>query len=519
MARKPFDPQLALGGEGPQPPKSNPAAPLSVWQVTMMVKEALDRCLPPTLHVVGQMSNVKAHTSGHLYFTLKDERSELPCVMWRSDAGRLKFRPADGLDVIATGEVGVFERSGRYQLHVRALEPRGVGALELAFRQLCAKLQAEGLFAAERKKPLPRYPFRIGVITSPTGAAIQDILNTLQRRFPAACVYVHPVSVQGPGAASAIAAAIETMNRRSAELGGIEVLIVGRGGGSAEDLWAFNEEVVARAIAASAIPIVSAVGHETDFSVADLVADVRAATPTAAAELVVPDWREVADELTYRADALTRLVRHRCALATAAVEVIRRRPLFDPLALVSKRRAEVAQFEQRLFARLLQRVQRLERRVAECWEVLQRLHPQRFLAEQERRVAQAEMILSRSADERLRHAEHAVFRLHERLLALAPHSRAESARLRLEHVEQRVHRAVRQAQRQGAERVATLAHRLEAMSHKATLARGFTITRDRKGRVIRSPAELREGTRIVTEFAEGSVESKVVDASQGELFD
>jgi exodeoxyribonuclease VII large subunit len=521
MSRKPFDPNLALGGQPPPPPRTSADAPLTVWQVTELVRTALEKTFPPTVHVAGQLSNVKAHGSGHVYFTLKDARSELAGVMWRSDAVRLKFKPADGLDVIAAGEISVFERTGRYQLYARSLEPRGLGALELAFRQLCAKLQAEGLFEPARKKRLPRYPRQIAIVTSPTGAALQDMLNTLQRRFPAAVVHLCPAPVQGPGSAEAIAHAIQTVNRRSAELGGIDVLIVGRGGGSIEDLWAFNEEVVARAIAASAIPTISAVGHETDVTIADFVADVRAATPTAAAELAVPDARELLDEIAHRATALTRLVRHRCELAAGRLRATSRRAAFvDGAALFRARTLQVDRCRDRMLRSVVERIHKLQRRVSDRAVVLQRLHPQSFFAAQERRVADAELSLRRVFGQRLGAGERALARAWARLARLTPEQRVANHQVRLAAVLRRLCTAASNRTQRAGGSVDSAFRRLQALSYKSTLLRGFTITRTKRGRhVVLRPQDVRNGDRIITEFAEGAVESRVTDERQGELFD
>jgi len=263
---------------------------LTVAQVTQYIKNlfAADSQLNK-LRVSGEISNFKAHSSGHMYFTLKDAAASIRCVMFKSANGRLAFRPADGMKVVLSGRLSIYERDGLYQLYVESMAPEGVGSLFAAFEEMKKRLAAEGLFAPEVKKPLPRFPERIGLVTSPTGAAIRDILATLSRRFPQAEVLVVPVLVQGTEAAAQIAGAINFFNG----IPDVDVLIIGRGGGSIEELWAFNEEVVARAIYRSRIPIVSAVGHETDFTIADFVADVRAATPTAAAEIIVPDQREL----------------------------------------------------------------------------------------------------------------------------------------------------------------------------------------------------------------------------------
>jgi exodeoxyribonuclease VII large subunit len=240
------------------------------------------------LWVEGEVSNYRPAQSGHLYFTLKDAKAQVRCVCFRTQAMRLKFRPEDGLKLIVRGSISVYEPRGEYQIYVEHIEPSGVGALQLAFEQLKKRLEAEGLFDKARKKPLPMLPSRIGVVTSPRGAAVRDIIRILRRRFPNLHLIVYPVRVQGEGAAEEIAAALKYFNRKQM----VDVILLARGGGSIEDLWAFNEESVARAIAACTIPIVSGVGHETDFTIADFVADVRASTPSAAAEIVVQSRQE-----------------------------------------------------------------------------------------------------------------------------------------------------------------------------------------------------------------------------------
>ena len=292
----------------PSPDPRTAPQPLSVSQITAAVKEHLESAFSD-VWVVGELSRVVRAASGHVYLTLKDKDAVLNAVIWRGVASALRFEPAEGLEIVARGHIDVYPPRGAYQLIVTWAEPRGLGALQLAFRQLLERLDAEGLFRDELKKPLPAYPRRIGVVTSPTGAAIRDIVNVLSRRFPAVELYLKPSRVQGAEAAAEIARAIDLLNEGRPDL---DVLIVGRGGGSLEDLWPFNEEVVARAIHRSRIPIVSAVGHEIDFSISDFVADVRAATPTEAAELVVPDRAELRRMLAQRrkrmALALERLV-------------------------------------------------------------------------------------------------------------------------------------------------------------------------------------------------------------------
>lgn len=266
------------------------SATLTVSQVNFFIKSLLesDGRLNDIL-VTGEISNFTDHyRSGHLYFSLKDEKSVLKAVMFAGSARQLKFRPADGMKVIVRGRISVYEPSGQYQLYAEEMQPDGLGALSIAYEQLKSRLEQEGLFDPERKRPLPGYPRRIGVITSPTGAAVRDILQIAARRWPMAEIIFSPALVQGEGAPAQLIAALRAMNLQNA----CDVIILGRGGGSLEDLWAFNDEGLARAVAASGIPVVSAVGHETDFTICDFVADLRAPTPSAAAELVTPDIRE-----------------------------------------------------------------------------------------------------------------------------------------------------------------------------------------------------------------------------------
>lgn len=260
----------------------------SVTELTREIKYLLQSAFP-LVWVQGEISNFTHHSSGHMYFSVKDEGAQISCVIWRSRNSNLFFTPRDGMKVTLNARVTVFEKRGSYQLDVYQLLPAGAGELQLAFEQLKQRLRDEGLFSEEHKQPIPLYPERVGIVTSPTGAAIQDMISILHRRFPAIEIILHPVRVQGEGAALEIARAIEAFN----EYGEVDVLIVGRGGGSLEDLWAFNEERVARAVFNCRIPVVSAVGHEVDFTICDFTADLRAPTPSAAAELVVRDRQEL----------------------------------------------------------------------------------------------------------------------------------------------------------------------------------------------------------------------------------
>ncbi|MCX6834814.1 MAG: exodeoxyribonuclease VII large subunit [candidate division Zixibacteria bacterium] len=309
----------------------------TVTAITRMIKTSLEEQFQ-AIWVEGEISNYHLHSSGHRYITLKDETAVLKVVMWRSAGMSLKFEPKDGQKVIAFGDVTVYEKGGQYQLQCRKLIPSGIGELELAFRQLHAKLFAEGLFDESRKVPLPKYPQKIGVVTSPTGAAVRDIIQIARRRNPSVQLVIYPVAVQGDGAEHEIAAGIAYFNTRE----DIEVIITGRGGGSLEDLWPFNTEVTVRAIAESRVPIVSAVGHEVDLTLSDLAADLRAPTPSAAAELTVWSLREFLDEV----DAL---VRTQASTLESLVEYARQqlrsvlgRPVFRrPEDIVNQRRQEL----------------------------------------------------------------------------------------------------------------------------------------------------------------------------------
>lgn len=398
-----------------EPPEEQPI--LSVAELTARIKDALEIGFP-LVCVAGEIGDLARPHSGHLYFTLKDAQAQIPAVMWRTGANRLRFDLHDGLEVVCRGHLEVYAPRGRYQLILDAIEPLGIGALELAFRQLHERLAKQGLFDAARKRPLPRFPRRIAVVTSPTGAALRDFLEVLRRRWNGVDVLVVPVRVQGDGAGDEIAAAIAGVNRLACP---IDCLVVTRGGGSLEDLWAFNEEAVVRAIVASRIPVVSGVGHEIDVTLADLAADVRALTPSEAAERVVPSAEELAQGLL--------------------------------------------QYRQRLAAAVRSRIEYGRHR----WTSL---------------------------------SEHRAFR---RPLAVV-HDLAR----RLDELESRSARGIRERLLRSQSQVATLAARLDSLSPLAVLGRGYSLTRRlADGRIIRNAAELSPGDEIATRFAHGEVISRV----------
>jgi exodeoxyribonuclease VII large subunit len=336
---------------------------LSVGELTRAVKLLVEDGFP-TVWVTGEVSNLSLPSSGHIYLTLKDAEAQLSAVVWRSTALRQRIELREGLEVIARGNLSVYAKRGQYQMVVDEIYPKGLGALDLALRKLKERLLALGYFAPERKKPLPRFPQRVALVTSPSGAAVRDMLEILGRRWPALEVWICPVRVQGDGAAEEIAAAVRLLNR----IGSIDVMVIGRGGGSVEDLWAFNAECVAHAIYGSRIPIVSAVGHEIDLTVADLVADCRALTPSEAAERIVPSYEDLLD-------------------GVRAIEERLRTLLLQRLHVVRTRLEDAAQ--RRCFRLPLEPIRDRERRLDEWMERLQRAVKQRLVQARERWEAQA----------------------------------------------------------------------------------------------------------------------------------
>jgi len=353
------------------------AAPLSVTQLSAYLKNLLDSDqLLSGVYVYGELSNYKIHSSGHHYFTLKDEGAVIAAVMFRSDASRLRFRPETGMKVLVRGRVSLFPKSGQYQIYVTDLQPDGAGALFVAFEQLKAKLQREGLFDPAHKKPLPPYPGTIALVTSPTGAAVRDMIRILNRRWPLGRVLVCPVKVQGENSGEEVAAMIRYVNDcRIADL-----IIAGRGGGSMEDLWAFNEEVVARAIYDSEIPIISAVGHEPDVTISDFVADRRAATPSNAAEIAVPDMSEIRLRLGSCSTHMLRAVGKKLSLLRARLDSVYSNRIFaKPAECLTDRRMHLHLLEQRLSAGCFQLLSLKRRQFVRLAASLDALSPLKVL--------------------------------------------------------------------------------------------------------------------------------------------
>jgi exodeoxyribonuclease VII large subunit len=392
--------------------------------------------------VQGEISNYKLHPSGHQYFTLKDQRAQIACVIWRDNMAPLRQPLTDGAQVQVYGTVTVFEARGQYQLSVQILQPRGVGLLQAKFEALKRKLEAEGLFAPERKRAIPKFPRRIGVVTSPSGAAIRDMLNVLRRRAPWLQILINPARVQGTGAAQEIAVAIRELALPNDAFVPVDLIVVTRGGGSIEDLWEFNEEIVARAIFHSAVPIVSAVGHEIDFTICDFVADFRAPTPSAAAELIVPD----ASDLRLRIDGCTRA----------------------------------------LSRQLLNRVREAQQRLDHARGTLQRCLVHKMDSYKRGLLHYVRALQARSPARELMMRRSRFVDLHRRLIA-SPDRVLENARHRFRHME----------------------GILRVLGPDATLRRGYSITMNERGKIIRTIAAVRPNMKIRTRVSDGQFGSKI----------
>jgi exodeoxyribonuclease VII large subunit len=450
-----------VASAAPPPGLGEPARQVfTVSALTALVKDRLETAFSG-VWVEGEISNLRVHGSGHVYFTLKDAGAQVRAVLFRGRVRRLRFEPADGLQVLAFARVDVYAPRGEYQLVCEWVEPKGLGALQLAFDQLKARLAAEGLFDAARKRPLPAFPRRVGLVTSPTGAAVRDFLRVITRRFAGVQVVVCPVRVQGETAAGEVAEALATLDA----LGGFDVLVVARGGGSLEDLWAFNEEVVARAIAAAKVPVISAVGHETDFTIADFVADLRAPTPSAAAELVVREKAQLAAHVEGLAERLGRAGR--------------------------------------------QRVRRLGERVGELGRRRVLADPQRPLRDLARRLDDLGGRLGRAA---LRRRTDARTRVTRAARALRPGLLGtqvrHSGRL-LAQLAGRLERGARAGLGQRRQAAETLAGRLDGLSPLAVLARGYSVCTLPSGEVVRRTRQVSPGAAVTVRLGEGELGCRV----------
>lgn len=408
-----------------------------------------------------EISNFSQPASGHWYFTLKDDGAQVRCAMFRNSNRRVTFRPQHGQQILVRATITLYEPRGDYQLIIESMHPAGEGALQQQFELLKAKLASEGLFDQQHKQPLPEPAKKVGVITSATGAALHDVLRVLHRRDPSLPVIIYPTPVQGADAPAAIVRAIELANQRAE----CDVLIVGRGGGSLEDLWSFNEERVARAIFASRIPVVSAVGHETDVTIADFVADLRAPTPSAAAEIVSRNQTELLRQLLSQQQRLEMAMDYYLAQ------------------------------QQRRFSRLDHR--------------LQQQHPQLRLARQQTALFRLQQRLNEAMENRLRQSLRQQDRLSQRLAALQPQPRLFQAQRQLEQMRYRLQQSMEKMLNRDRQRFATLAAQLEGVSPLATLARGFSVTTDSAGQVVKKTAQLQSGDTLRTRLDDGWVESQV----------
>lgn len=443
---------------------------LTVSALTAQIRRQLEGEFREVV-VEGELSNFVAHTSGHWYFTLKDAQSQIRCTCWKGTNYRIRFRPRNGQQVICRGKVTVYAPKGEYQLTVEAMSPVGVGAQQAAFEELKAKLAAEGLFAPERKRPLPLVPRRIGIVTSPTGAAIQDILNVLRRRNDGVSVLLHPVQVEGVEAAASVAAGVRWFSEHPDPDFPVDVLIVGRGGGSAESLGAFNTEEVARAIADSKIPVISAVGHEIDFTIADFVADWRAPTPSAAAEIVAARRADLVDAIAAKTSTLTKIMHIRLLRERQRVEALARHPVFDD-AQAHLRDAvqtcdELALAAQAVMQNQVRRAgSRLGRAERRLWYYPWRPH----LQLQEQRVAELTTKLSTGVQTQAAAAQH---------------------------------------------RLAQALARLDTLSPLRVLARGYALVQHPDGRLIRATGDVLPGQPIQIRLADGRLRGRVEDVQPG----
>lgn len=431
---------------------------LTVSRLTALLRGVLEENFEQ-VWVQGEVSNLSAPSSGHIYFTLKDSGAQLRCVMFKGSVKNLKFRPTDGMGLIARGRISVYDQRGEYQLICEYLEPAGIGALQTAFIQLKERLAQEGLFDEGHKQPLPAFPRRIGVITSATGAAIHDILNVLKRRFASLEILLYPVRVQGEGSALEIARAIDDINR----LNLVDVLIVGRGGGSLEDLWAFNEEVVARAVYRSKLPVISAVGHETDWTICDFVADLRAPTPSAAAELVIASSQELREQLEALSHHLRMAMESRLRDLDARVDALRR-SLHDPSTMLGHLAQRVDDLTERL-------ERALENGTLRRRELFERLQTKLSFHSPDRQTE----------------------RLQQQLTTLS----VQSERLIQNKIQEVKHA------------LGSMTARLELLSPLRTLSRGYAIAAASDGTVLTSVTQLAEGDRLNIHLYRGTAICRV----------
>lgn len=469
-----------------EPVGTNEALPLSVTQLVGRIKAALTEAFARKIQVVGELSNFKRHSSGHLYFRLKDANCALDSVMWRTTASRLKFEPQDGLEVVVEGRVDCYESQGRLQLYVDRMTPKGEGALELAFKQLRSKLEAEGLFDPAHKKAIRRFPRGIALVTSPTGAAVRDIRRTLLRRWPGAKVYLAPVRVQGDLAAGEICRALKALDASAGKLG-IDTILLARGGGSLEDLWAFNEEPVARTLYALGTPVICGVGHEVDVTIADLVADRRGATPTAAAELAVPEAGQVRQDVLALAGRMSLGMRRRISDARAGIDSILRSVIFrDPCWRVRSTWQKLDDMENRMNLAIGQAISLRRKRFEPVVHRLGAQHPSLLVERSRSRLQRIVARINWALGGQAKRKSDLLGRLEGRLAGVHPQRQLKLAR----------------------QQVRSIARQLESLSYRSVLKRGFSVTRLEGGQLLRSARQVRPNVLLETELADGKITSR-----------
>ena len=442
---------------------------LSVIALTKYIKRKFDA--DPHLqdvHVRGEISNFKQHSSGHMYFTLKDDKARILAVMFSSQSRAMKFSPENGMKVVVKGDISVYEPSGQYQIYIKEMRPDGIGELFLAYEQLKKRLESEGLFSTELKKTIPSYPKTVGVITSPTGAAIRDIITTIKRRYPIANILVLPALVQGENAAPSIARAIEKANKMDE----IDVLIVGRGGGSIEELWAFNEELVARAIFQSLVPVISAVGHETDFTIADFVADMRAPTPTAAAELAVPHIDELMERLLQR--------------KTRMLQSMSGRYRYEKQRLDRAQRSYAFRYPQRLYEQKLEHVDKLT----------------------ESLVRGASRLMD------VKKGQHEI--IHKRLVRNHPRIALREAESRFDRSQKDMGRAMIQIFLKKQTQFEKVISTLQALSPLKIMDRGYSLVYSEDNVLIKSIHQVKENEPLQIQLTDGSLLCNVTNIKESE---
>lgn len=477
---------------------------LSVSDLTREVKAQLEARFA-SVEVEGEIFNARPNkATGHWWFTMRDRGASLKCILFRSTAQRVKLSPTDGVRAVARGRITVYEPGGDYQLVVETLSPVGAGELTLRFEALKKKLKAEGLFDEALKRPLSRIPRRVGVVTSASGAAVADFLNVVQRRWPGMSVLVAPARVQGDGAAAEICRGID----RLAQADGVDVVVVTRGGGSIEDLWAFNEEAVARAIRRCPVPVVSGVGHETDFTIADFAADVRAPTPSAAAELVVPVRDDLVRELSVHKRRMWTAVRRHIDVRRQRLET-RRRSLADPRRVIGERRIALDRTFSRIERALVDAIKARRSQLEAHHERLQRAHPRARVARLAQDLRSLEARHQKAISDTLRAERRRLEALRERLARQHPQPLLASRRRALDALDERLARAVRERLARETRGFGQLAGRLDAMSPLKVLARGYALAFDEAGGLVRAAGQVTTGQRVTVRVAEGAFDARV----------